>query len=147
MLPPKPRLRRGEESMPLLPDDLGELSDDALMELFNKLTQWCGYIATNVTMLEVAEDDAQARLKMSESMFIVRNVGPGEPGIMRAQRERDLDPEVMRLRNEVLYCHAKVKITSTLFENTERSIALISRELSRRIGLAPAQGRTAWQRA
>lgn len=131
----------------MLPDDLGELSDEALMDLFNKLTQWCGYIATNVTMLEVQEDDLQAQLKVAESMFIVRNVPAGAQGIQRAQRERDIDDGVVRLRNEVLYSHAKVKLTTTLFENTERSIALISRELSRRIGLAPAQGRTAWQRA
>lgn len=145
-LPPKPAASGEDAGIPLLPDDLGDLSPEGLMDLFNRLTQWAGYIAVQLVKLEVQEDDLEARLKVQESMYIVTNVERGAAGLQRAQRERDVDEEIIKLREAVRLRHVRVKLTRTLFDNTERSAALLSRELSRRIGSAPAQGRLSWMK-
>lgn len=136
-------MHRDDNGIPLLPDDLGDLNDAALMDLFNRMTTWCNYMAMQLTLFEVREDDAEAILKVVESKYVVANTTAGERGLQRALRERDLDDEVIKSRDKVRALHTRVKMTRTLFENTERSIALVSRELSRRIGLAPMQGRQA----
>lgn len=145
-LPPKPKVHPDDNGIPLLPDDLGELSDDELMDIFNRMTQWCNFVATQLVKVEIQEDDIDARLRVMESSYVVANVPVGERGLQRAQRELHTDTEIIAMRDVQLQRRALRKMTATLFANTERSITLISRELSRRIGMAVPQGRLAWQR-
>ena len=110
------------------------------MGLFNQLTQWANYIAVRLAKAEVDEDDAEAALKVAESKYMIKNTERGDK-VTVVRAERDTDPEVQALSFEVLRCKAFRKMTATLFSNTERSTFLLSRELSRRTGLAPALGR------
>lgn len=142
--PVKPQVREGEVGVPLLPDDLGDLSDRELMTLFNMLTQWSNYAAFLVTRAEVQEDDAEAKLKVMEAKYIVSNTERGERGIQRAGKERDVDPQVIEQRDEVLRAKALRKMMQTMFGNTERSTALASRELTRRVGLGSPQRTRSW---
>lgn len=128
--------------MPYLSEDLGDVSDRLLMDLYQKYTEWTNYMAVHVTKAEVDEDDAEAALREAESTFTLRIVEPGKPGIQRAIKQRDLDPEIRELSFEVRKRKALRKMLQTRMQNNERSIQLISRELSRRIGLAgPTSGR------
>lgn len=134
-----------EDDFPQLPHDLGDLSDAMLMELFNEFTQWANYIAVRLTKAEIDEDDAEAQLKVAEAKYMVVNTGRGEK-VTVVRAERYTDPEVAVLSKEQLRCKAFRKMTATLMANTERSTFLLSRELSKRTGLAPANGRTQWTR-
>jgi hypothetical protein len=51
-----------------------------------------------------------------------------------AKAERDLDPDVRDWRLKLDVAHNVKKLTAVLFTSTERDAALVSRELSRRIG-------------
>lgn len=126
---------------PRMPYDLGDHSDSSLMMLFNQFTEWTNYIATELTRAVVEEDDAEADLEIEEAKFIVLNTEAGKPGVQRATKERRVDQQVNVLRARVLEKKALRKMIETLFNNMERSTFALSRELSRRIGLAPAQGR------
>lgn len=130
-----------EFEIPRLPYDLGDQADSELMILFNEFTIWTNFIAVQVTKAAVEEDDAEADLDVEEAKFIILNVEPGQVGIQRANKERRVDATVNVLRNRVLEKKALRKMTETLFNNMERSTFAVSRELSRRIGMAPAQGR------
>jgi hypothetical protein len=130
--------------VPLLPEDLGDLSDRILMQMFNELTQWANYAAFLVTRAEVKEEEAEASLRVAEAKYIVLNVGKGEAGIQRANKERDIDTEVIGLREKVLQAKALRKMLITVFTNIDRSMFVVSRDLSRRIGLAKPQGRQQW---
>jgi hypothetical protein len=81
---------------------------------------------------------------VAEAKYIVLNVGKGEAGIQRANKERDIDTEVIGLREKVLQAKALRKMLITVFTNIDRSMFVVSRDLSRRIGLAKPQGRQQW---
>ena len=89
------------------------------------------------------EADIAAELEFKKAKFMIPSTARGDKAAA-ARMERDLDPEIRRLEERLLRAKALRKMTSTVFANAERSIALTSRELTRRIGLAPAQGRQQW---
>lgn len=130
-----------ETEMPRLPWDLGDLSDKTLMDLFNEFTIWQGYVGFQVAKAEIEEDEVESQLSFEESKYIVLNTPADGKGVVRAAKERRITPEVNRLRALVLETKALRKMTETLYANMERATFVLSRELSRRIGLAPAQGR------
>lgn len=127
--------------MPVLSQDIGELADSTLMQLFQAFTEWTNYIATHVTKAEVDEDDAEQQLREAVSRFTVINVPRGERGVQRAAKERDLDPEIQTLDFEVRKRKAFRKMLATRMQNLERSTALISRELTRRTSMFTPQNR------
>lgn len=136
-----PRRPQSSEGVPSLPLDLGDLSDHSLMTLFNELTAWSNYIAMQVAKAEVDEDEAEARLKTLSAKYMVKNTDKGDKvTIVRA--ERDTDPDVVEAEQEVIRRKALRKMVSTLMQNTERSTFAVSRELTRRVGLAGPSGRT-----
>lgn len=138
VLPTRPELE-----MPHLSGDIGDLSDGALMKLYNEHVQWANFMAVQVAKADIEEDDAEAALTTASAKYMILNAPTGRDDkvtIIRAQR--DADPEVVALSQKVREAKAFRKMVTTIFTNLERSTAAISRELSRRIGLAPAQGRT-----
>lgn len=126
---------------PRLPEDLGDLEDGALMELFTAFTEWTNYVAAQVTKAAIDEDDSEADLEIAEAEFMVTNTERGAAGIQRVTRERKANKEINILNARVLEKKALRKLTETLFNNLERSSFLVSRELSRRIGFAPVNAR------
>lgn len=132
--------RRPLLEIPSLPDDLGDLSDSTLMTLFTQLTQWANYANVQVAKADIEEDEAEAALAVESAKYVIRSMS--EEKITMARLLRDADTEIAELSAKVRQAKAFRKMVTTLFNNTERSANLVSRELSRRIGLAPGQGRS-----
>jgi hypothetical protein len=124
---------RPDYEIPDLPRDITIISDDRLMQLFSEYVGWQNYAATEFAMAEVTEERAEADAKRINAMTLV-GMNPEKGKITVAQAGRLLSPEVERAEQDRLNAYAARKMTQVVLQNCERCAALISRELSRRIG-------------
>lgn len=139
-LPDKP-----SDYMPTLPDDLDELTDSGLMALYSRFMAWVSYTKGELVSAEIAEDRAMHNLKVTEAHAIIVQTSDKVKGdtVTLAKARRDVDPAVLMAQDKYLEARAYRKLTEVLFEGCERGAQVLSRELSRRIGLAPKENRQA----
>ena len=136
---------RPDFDIPLIPRDITIVSDERLMQLFSEYVQWQNYAATELAGYEVAEEEAEAAVRRLSAEGFVLGGGTGTK-VTEVRAAIDASPQMERARQAVLNVYAKRKMTQVIFTNCERTSALISRELSRRIGRDPIERRQArWQ--
>lgn len=126
-----------------MPENLDELSDNGLMSLYNQFMAWVSYAKAELVKAEIAEDRSSHILKVTESKAIIGQWGEKTKGdtVTLAKARRDLDPDVLEAQDKHLEVRAYRKLVESVFERCERSAQVLSRELSRRIGLAPKEYR------
>jgi hypothetical protein len=129
------------EPIPAVPIDLAELADPHLMRLFSLYVAWNDYLDVLRVEAEVEEGNAEADLKLLEATSMA-GWGPKDK-VTFARAERDTDPEIVIARQRVTTAWSRRKVLMVLCGNMERDASLLSRELSRRIGRAPVEGRYA----
>ena len=71
---------------------------------------------------------------------MVRAFGP-KAKVTEIRAEIAIDPEVRKAKAEALNAYAKRKLTKVIYDNCERCVFVVSRELSRRIGAAGGERR------
>lgn len=138
--------------VPTLPDDLTELTDATLMEVFGEFTEWANYANGRRSALEIDEADAQAALDIATARATVAGWDDNgdtksDKRVTIAKARRDTDTEVQKAAEEYRKVHAKRKMVTAMCDIFERNAALISRELSRRIGSGDVERRSARWRA
>jgi len=112
------------------------------MELFSQFIGWQNYVSVSLAEADVAENDAETAVKYAEATALVETwTGAKEDRVTVARAERELAPDVRKARDAYNKAYAHRKRVSVLVDNFERSAALISRELSRRIGREPVDRR------
>lgn len=130
--------------VPEIPIDLTDLGDKRLMELFAAYVVWNNYLDVQRVSAEIEEANAETDLKVLEATSIASGwENPKESRITVLRAERDTDPEVMAARSRFDQAKARRKMLGVLCGNMERAAALLSRELTRRVGRAPVEGRAA----
>lgn len=102
------------------------------MQLFAEFTEWTNYVAGVLGVSEVDEREAEKSLDGVEAVTMLRLAPTGT--MTMAKLERDRDPEVVEKRESVEAAHAYRKLLGVLYGNVERDLALVSRELTRRVG-------------
>lgn len=134
---------RPKAEIPILPEDLDELSDSGLMALYNQFMAWVSYAKADYVQAEIAEDRTENNLKISEAEAMIGQWSDKVKGdtVTLAKARRDVDPAVIKAREEHLQARAYRKLVESVFERCERGAQVLSRELSRRIGLAPKEYR------
>ena len=137
-LPDKP-----ESEFPELPYFLDELSDAALMELYSKFMAWGSYAKAELVQAEIAEERAANFLKLTEAETLIGQWSEGVKGdtVTLAKARRDVDPKVITQQESHLEARAYKKLVDSVFERCERGAQVLSRELSRRISMAPQERR------
>lgn len=121
--------------IPRLPLKITDLTDDKLMGLFVALTRWTDYLAGAVAEAEIEERAAEAVLNKAQALVLLRDWGGGrDERVTLAKAQRDIDPEVEKRQELYDTAHAKRKMVTVLFSSTERDAAVVSRELTRRVG-------------
>lgn len=115
------------------------------MSLYNEFMAWVSYAKADYVMAEIAEDRTENNLKVVEARAIIGQWSAGSKGdtVTLAKARRDIDPAVVSAREEHLQARAYRKLVESVFERCERGAQVLSRELSRRIGLAPKEYRQA----
>jgi hypothetical protein len=131
---------RPDFQIPDLPRDLTIISDDRLMQLFSEYVAWQNFAATEFSLAEVAEERATAEEKRVEAMALI-TLEPGKGTITLAKANLSVSRDVEAARQARLNAYAARKMTQVIRDNCERCAALVSRELSRRIGRDPIERR------
>lgn len=136
-LPTKPRYK-GVDGPPKLPLRLAELDDPELMRLFVALTRWTDYIGGQVALAEIDVREIEAVLTQAEATVLISNwTGAKEDRVAIARAERDVDETVVDFRTKLDVAVAYKKLMGTVYDSAERDAAVVSRELTRRVGREP----------
>lgn len=137
-LAPKPH-----GDFPELPSYLDDLPDPELMELYTQFINWGSYAKSELAQAEIVEERTAAGQKFHEATILINQWGEGAKGdtVTLAKARRDVDPAVISANEEYLQARAFRKLTEAVFERCERGAQVISRELSRRISMAPNERR------
>lgn len=128
-------------AIPDMPWDLGEVTDDDLMRLYSRLTQWANYLSVQATLADVKEEEIEAELKTTEALFMARK-SDEDMKLNDARALRDTDDAIITVRSRLHTQRHVRKLTSTLLGNCERSAAACSRELTRRTSIRPHERRS-----
>lgn len=116
---------------PALPHDLSESSDAALMEEFALFTGWADYASAQVGLAVIAERAAELELEWQISLYY--SDAP-KKAVTVTKAEALQNPDVYEARKKVEAAYAYRRLVSDLAERYERNAAVLSRELSRRLG-------------
>jgi len=137
---------RPGNSMPTLPVGLDDMPDSDLMSLYSEVVAWVNYAKSELTKAEILEESALSALRQVEAEVLLDQweaVGKGDRVTM-AKARRDIDERVVAQHERHQQSRAFRKMVSTVFDRGERNANVISRELSRRISLAPNERRLQW---
>ena len=105
------------------------------MNLFARYSAWANYIAVLLAEAEIGEANAATEWRVSQAEALVASWGgTKEERVTVAKAERELDPEVRAQEERYNNSRAHRKMLSTLADNMDRASALVSRELTRRLG-------------
>src|SRR6476619_5790883 len=122
---------RPKYSIPDIPDDITIASDELLMQVFSRYVQWQNYSATQLAGAEIEEERAQRLVKRLEAEHMVLNWAKANDKVTLARAQMATSPEINEAREAELAIYAHRKLTQVIYENCERTAAMISRELTR----------------
>lgn len=126
--------------IPDLPEDLTEITDADLMRLLACYTTWAEYAACVTARYAIDEDAYASALEREKAAAALR---ASERKTVAAQKAAALgDPGVQQLDASYQGARARRKFAEVVRDGTERKAAVISRELTRRVGRHDREART-----
>jgi len=140
---------RPKGEIPPLPPRVADLSDKSLMESFTLMTRWADYIGGLLALQEVDERYADSQYDFvwarvfSDTLVDAAMVAKArsDASVTKAKADTAMHPDVRAARTVKDNAYARRKVMQLMQANLERDISLLSRELSRRLGRAPAERR------
>ena len=128
---------RPSDNPPELPSHLDDLDDSDLMDLYSEFMAWVSYLKGQLVQAEIDEDRDMNSCRIVEAQVLIEQWGADSKGdrVTIAKARRDTDERVVSQQEKYQVARAYRKLVETLFESCERGAQLLSRELSRRIGL------------
>ena len=131
-------------NLPEIPKHLDDLSDADLMEHYSEFMAWMTYSKTELVTAEITEERCANDVKLVEAKtLILQWSGDKNDTVTLAKARRDTDENVVSLQELHLNSRAYRKLVESVFERCERGAQILSRELSRRISVAPQERRLA----
>jgi hypothetical protein len=138
-LPPKPQFVN-----PALPEDVTDLSDSELMMMFKKVNDWAEYQGVQLAAAAVSEKFADDDLSKYRALSAMAN--KDEKTVTAAKAKAYVEDEFQTVFNRQHEAYSYRKIMESIYDNTERRSAFLSREITRRIGRNDREGRgQRWQ--
>lgn len=106
------------------------------MDLFVKLNHWGNYLAGQLAEAEIDERTAEHLLEVAEASALVLawSGRTKEDTITLAKAQRESDPKVQSARDDLQVVYARRKLLGVMFSSAEKDAAVVSRELTRRVG-------------
>lgn len=135
---------RPSDSPPDMPDNLDILGDADLMSLYSEFMSWVSYAKGQLVVAEIDEDRENNLCRVVEARVLIEQWGADAKGdrVTIAKARRDVDKRVLTQQEKHQTARAYRKLVETIYESCERGAQLLSRELSRRIGLHSKEQRT-----
>ncbi|MEU0213570.1 hypothetical protein ABZ281_00120 [Streptomyces sp. NPDC006265] len=109
------------------------------MELFVELTRWAEYAGTQLAAAAVDEKDAEAVLEHCKALAAVK--AKNEKSVTAQKAAAASDEDVKEADAEYRKAYAVRKLTEAIYSGADRKSAVVSRELTRRIGRSDREGR------
>jgi hypothetical protein len=136
--------KRPGDNPPQIPFDLDDMDDRDLMELYSMFMSWVSYAKAELVKAEIDEDKEANLARILEARVLIEQWGAEAKGdrVTIAKARRDIDDRVVLQQEKYQNTRAYRKLVEALFEGCERGAQLLSRELSRRIGLHGKDQRT-----
>jgi hypothetical protein len=129
---------RPEGWLPELPHDITTVSDRDLMVLMRQFAEWQNFMDTLFVSAEEAEAEAAANLELKEAHALI---SAEAKEVTKARAFARQHPEVMIASAQASDAKATRKALSMKINNLDRLAFIVSRELTRRLGRAPQEGR------
>lgn len=132
--------------MPDLPRDLEGLSDAELMSLYSEFVAWTSFAKAELVKSEIEEERTLNQYKVQEATSLLGQWDADDRGdrVTIAKARRDTQPRVVQAQEAHRQARAYRKLVDTMFDRCERAAQVLSRELSRRIGMGPKE-RQLWK--
>lgn len=117
-----------------LPADISSVSSEELSNLFTKLTAWSNYVSTQLAAAQIDEKAIEKKLEYQYNTLMVTRMKKSAKGetVTLIKAEISLEPNIVKLEEELLEHYAYRKMVEVVFNNLERDVSLISREITRR---------------
>lgn len=116
------------------------------MSLYSEFVAWASYAKAELVKAEIEEERSANRIKVKEAVALIDQWSSDAKGdrVTIAKARRDADPDVVQVQEEHRQARAYRKLVDTMFDRCERASQVLSRELSRRIGMNPKE-RQLWK--
>jgi hypothetical protein len=101
-------------------------------------TAWQNFFSTQMVEVEGEEEAVEEKLRVAEARIMISSM---EPTVTRAKALRDVDPKIVQMREKLRELKVRRKALSIAVQNRDRCAAVLSRELTRRVGREPVQRR------
>ena len=102
------------------------------MTMFSEMVSWTNYAATNLAQAEVEETRADADLRYQEAVVFTK--APNSSTVTTTKAHALLTKPVGEARMRLTNAYAARKLAAVMYNNCDRIVNLISRELTRRVG-------------
>jgi hypothetical protein len=110
------------------------LESDELSALFTRLTAWSNFVAGQLAASQVDEKVLEKRRDMLEAKLLIMKDTSKVKGervtMMKAQVMAD--PDFIDVEERYMNAYAYRKMLEVVYNNFERDVALVSREITRR---------------
>lgn len=128
---------------PSLPADITGLMEEQVMDLYTKYVAYLEFINLQLWCAEVdkAEADKQVALIRAQKKLTLKTLGVA---VAMMDAEIEVDPEYRSkadIFQELSNYHGLIQIIS---ERLSKDISLINREITRRVNINKATGRSTW---
>jgi hypothetical protein len=130
---------RPDGSMPTLPADVTELTDQTLMARFAALTEWTCYAAAQLAMAKGEQREGQAAVRAATALAMSKVTG--ERTVSGRKAAAAADPDVREAEDQLDRDTNLVEALEMVHENAKSRAQFMSRELSRRIAMRDTQNR------
>jgi hypothetical protein len=139
-LPEKPH-----SLLPVVPRNLGDISEVELMSLYSEFMSWVNYAKAQLVTAEIVEERELNAFEYVKACTLIEQWGNKVKGelVTIAKAKRDVEDKVQKQQEAYTQARAYRKLVDTVFDRCERGAQVLSRELSRRISLAPKENRAA----
>lgn len=131
--------------MPQLPQRLGDLTPARVTQEMNKWSQWLAYIKSELAMSEIRHREADDcfRKRMAVRLIEERHAAPNKKTITEIKAEIEASEEMLTLHEKERVLDAKRKLLEAIYDGADQNHKTLSRELSRRLGGSPREGKYA----
>lgn len=137
-MPAKPR-----HAVPELPEDPTALSDSALMSQFSATMAWAEYQSVQLAAAMVSERYAEEALGKYRAIATVMHADEDAKMTATVAKAKALqDPAYLEANEKMHQAYSYRKMVEAIYNNTERKAAVLSREITRRVGRHDRENRS-----
>jgi hypothetical protein len=121
--------------IPRLPLNLTDLDDKRLMNLLVKFNRYQDHIAGELALCWINEHSAETQLELTKARHLASTwTGTSGDRVAVQKAEATIDPDVINVDKAHAKFKAKRQLYTVMVESLARDAAVVSREVSRRIG-------------